>query len=104
MRQASCGGSGYESGMPRTGLLLLVCLGCGPSGGSTFRSAGTDADSTGEEGDGASGTAASENDNPGAGASDAAAFGVSDASGGSQDCTSGTYVGTYQGTNDSSKV
>ena len=90
--------------MSRTGLLLIVCLGCGPSAGSGFPSAGTDAAATGEEGDGADGTTASGNDNPGTAASDGAAFAVADSSGGDQDCTSGTYVGTYQGTNDSSKV
>jgi|HubBroStandDraft_2_1064218.scaffolds.fasta_scaffold10812_3 hypothetical protein len=92
--------------MSRTGWLLIVCLGCGPGAGSSFPAPAGDAAMGGSPGsdDASSSAAGSDDDGASHATDDSGAFGVSDAFAGTQDCTPGTYVGTYQGTNDSSKV
>jgi hypothetical protein len=83
----------------------MACLGCGPATGSGFPGATDDAaaDPGRSDVDASTSQAASEGDASQATAR-GGAFSVSDAFAGSEDCTQGTYVGTYQGTNDSSKV
>jgi hypothetical protein len=88
---------------------MIAAAACGPAGGSSFPSAGDSGGSNGSSVNGASaeGNESASNDGGGGaapGPSDAGTFGAGDAFSGSTSCTPGTYVGTYQGTNDSSKV
>jgi hypothetical protein len=86
--------------------MLVVGLGCGPGAGSGFPAATGDAAPAAAQGgdDGASPSQGASQDDANPVTDDGGDFGVSDAFAGTQDCTPGTYVGTYQGTNDSSKV
>jgi hypothetical protein len=85
----------------RTGALLAGCLGCSSGGGgSPFGTADTDASSSVQRDD-----AAEPSSVPEASGDDASQFvGPSGSSTDSISCQAGTYVGTYSGTDDSSKV
>jgi hypothetical protein len=88
------------------GALVVFCAGCGgSSGGSPFVGASADAMATGaaSNGDDASESPVGADAATVVG-SDSGGFAFADSFAGTADCVAGDYVGTYQGTNDSSKV
>ncbi len=88
------------------GALVVFCAGCGgSSGGSPFVGASADAMATGaaSNGDDASESPVGADAATVVG-SDSGGFAFADSFAGTADCVAGDYVGTYQGTNDSSKL